>query len=202
MMDAWSLKFRGISLRGGRHTYKPSEDSLLLASNLPALVKGADLVLDIGTGSGVLAILASRNGGYVIAVDISIEALYDAYRNVCENGVEQNIDLILGDALEPIRSDIEGAIVISNPPYLPGFQDLEEDHIYLGGAQGVEVASKIAEWISDSHGKKGYIILSSYSNLQLFKEILENLGLKYEVIDEIVLDGETLYLYKIEKKRV
>lgn len=199
-MGTWSLKFRGISLRGGRHTYKPSEDSLLLASILPSLVREADLVLDVGTGSGVLAILVAKKGGYVIAIDISIEALYDAYRNICDNGVDQNIDLILGDALEAIRPNIEAATVVSNPPYLPGLHEMEEDHIFIGGPLGIELASRIALWISNSKGNKGYIILSSYSSLRIFEEIVKNLGLRYEVIDKVFLDGECLYLYKIEKE--
>ena len=199
MKDMWSLRFRGITLIGGRRTYKPSEDSLLLASNLPSLVGNADIVLDVGTGSGVLAILASKNHVYTVAIDISIDALYDAYRNIYSNEVDQNIDIVLGDALESIRHDIDGAVVISNPPYLPGIHDLDDDYIFLGGSQGIEVASKIARWISECLGGTGYIILSSYSNLKLFREILENLGLRHEIIDRIVLNGETLFLYKIEK---
>ncbi len=191
----------GISIEGGRHTYKPSEDSLLLASNLSRLVKDAELVLDVGTGSGILAIITSRKGCYTIGIDVSIEALYDAYKNVGVNKVGDNVDLILSDALEAIRPNIEDAVVISNPPYLPGIHDLEEDHIFLGGVDGVEIASKIANWISTSPGKKGYIILSSYSNLQRFEDILVNLGLDYEVIDRICLGGETIFLYKIERKR-
>jgi len=199
LMSRWEINILNVIVSGGRDTYKPSEDTLLLASNISSLVVNADVVFDVGTGSGVLAILASKSDVYTVAIDISIDTLYDAYKNICRNNVDKNMDIILGDALESIRHEIDGVVVISNPPYLPGIHNLKDDHLYISGSQGIEVASKIAWWISKCPGGTGYIILSSYSNLELFRKILENLGLRYEIVDKMVLNGETLFLYKIEK---
>ena len=82
----------------------------------PAAVES---VLDLCTGSGCLAILASRHfpNAAIDAVDISKDALAVAARNVADYGLEDRITLHRGDLFEPLggrRYDL----IISNPPYV------------------------------------------------------------------------------------
>lgn len=187
----------GVEVSGGIHTYKPSEDTILLASNIPDIFGDHDIVLDVGTGSGILAILTARHGSYVVGIDISYESLLDAYKNIIVNNVDQYIDLIQGDTLECIRNNLERPVIISNPPYLPGLHEFVDDHIYIGGPHGIDVALKILSWLAKSRCGEAYILLSSYSREDLFRYVLTEYGCKYVVLDEIVLDGEKIMLYKI-----
>jgi len=57
-------------------------------------VKSDDYVIDIGTGSGILAILAAREGARVTAIDVNQEALTYARKAARNNGVEENIEFV------------------------------------------------------------------------------------------------------------
>ncbi len=62
-------------------------------------VKPGDSVIDLGTGSGILAITAARLGaGRVIGVELDAEALPVAEQNALRNGVERNVRFLEGDA--------------------------------------------------------------------------------------------------------
>ncbi|HEY0908661.1 MAG TPA: 50S ribosomal protein L3 N(5)-glutamine methyltransferase, partial [Bradyrhizobium sp.] len=78
-----------------------------------------EAVLDLCTGSGCLAILASRNfpNAQIDAVDISKDALAVAARNVAGYDLQQRLTLHQGDLFKPLgarRYDL----IISNPPYV------------------------------------------------------------------------------------
>jgi ribosomal protein L3 glutamine methyltransferase len=109
-------------------------------------------VLDLCTGSGCLAILASRNfpNAQVDAVDISRDALDVAARNVADFGLEDRVMLHCGDLFGPIggrRYDL----IISNPPYvdaegmagLPRECRAEPKLAFDGGADGLAVIRRI-----------------------------------------------------------
>ena len=111
-------------------------------------------VLDLCTGSGCLAILASRsfpNAG-VDAVDISKDALDVAARNIADYGLEDQVTLHRGDLFKPLggkRYDL----IISNPPYVDaqGMADLprecraEPKLAFDGGADGLDIVRRILQ---------------------------------------------------------
>ena len=72
--------------------------------------------LDIGTGNGIQAILASRHCERVVATDISPRALAFAKFNLAWNGVE-NVELRLGDRYEPVSGE-EFDLIVCNPPFV------------------------------------------------------------------------------------
>lgn len=83
-------------------------------------------VLDIGTGSGCIAISLAKNlpNAKVFALDVSEKALEVAKRNAAANAVE--ITFIKGDIIKDIDSEIEFDIIVSNPPYV---RELEKKEI-------------------------------------------------------------------------
>lgn len=99
--------------------YRPQADTALLAAALSReVVPGSD-VLDIGTGSGALALYASRLGGRVEAVDVSWRALAATRVNALRTG--HRIRVRRCD-IRRLASGTAGRaydVVVSNPPYVP-----------------------------------------------------------------------------------
>ena len=111
-------------------------------------------VLDLCTGSGCLAILASRNfpNAAIDAVDIAKDALEVAARNVRDYALEDRLTLYRGDLFKPLggkRYDL----IISNPPYvdaegmasLPRECRAEPKLAFDGGADGLDIVRRILD---------------------------------------------------------
>jgi ribosomal protein L3 glutamine methyltransferase len=115
----------------------------------PAAVEN---VLDLCTGSGCLAILASRHfpNARVDAVDISKDALEVAARNVADYGLEERVRLHRGDLFGPLGA-ARYDLIISNPPYVDaqGMAELprecraEPKLAFDGGPDGLAIISRI-----------------------------------------------------------
>jgi ribosomal protein L3 glutamine methyltransferase len=109
-------------------------------------------VLDLCTGSGCLAVLASRHfpNAAIDAVDISKDALDVAARNVADYGLGDRVNLHRGDLFKPLggkRYDL----IISNPPYVDaqGMAELprecraEPKLAFDGGTDGLDIVRRI-----------------------------------------------------------
>lgn len=105
--------------------YAAQRDTDLLAGVLAAALDstGPDggprhrRILDLGTGSGALAVrAAARPGTEVTAVDVSTGALDAAREAARERGVALRV--LLGDLVTPVEGE-EFDLIVSNPPYVP-----------------------------------------------------------------------------------
>jgi release factor glutamine methyltransferase len=112
--------------------------------------------VDVGTGSGCLAIAAAHRqpGARFVAIDISEDALAVARRNAAQIGVLDRIDFRLGDRLEPIAGEGPFDAIISNPPYIPseaiehleaGVRDHEPRTALDGGPGGLEMVARLID---------------------------------------------------------
>jgi ribosomal protein L3 glutamine methyltransferase len=121
-------------------------------------------VLDLCTGSGCLAILASRHfpNARIDAVDLSKDALKVAAKNVADYGLTDRIALHNGDLFAPL-GDARYDLIISNPPYVDaqGMADLprecrfEPKMAFDGGDDGLDIVHRIlheAAWHLTPHG--------------------------------------------------
>jgi len=76
-------------------------------------VRGGEAVLDVGTGSGILAIAAARLGASrVLAMDLDGVAVRTARENVSQNGLEDRIDVREGNLLNDV--DMQADIIVAN----------------------------------------------------------------------------------------
>lgn len=105
-------------------------------------------VLDIGTGSGIIAITLRKEGwrGQITAIDLSPEALDIARENAEQHGLVDEIRFVEGDGAKLITEMKEPFLVVSNPPYIPEDTMLETDvvdhepHLALfAGKSGTDV---------------------------------------------------------------
>jgi ribosomal protein L3 glutamine methyltransferase len=132
-------------------THFGSEDDATSLIGDPASVES---VLDLCTGSGCLAVLASRHfpNARIDAVDISKDALDVAARNVGEHNLDDRIALHRGDLFAPL-GDARYDLIIANPPYvdaegmaaLPRECRAEPKLAFDGGADGLDLVRRILD---------------------------------------------------------
>ena len=119
--------------------YIPSDDTFLLAENLD--IKEGQSVLEIGTGSGLVSMYASRLTDDITATDINYNALELAEENFEKNNIN-TIKLEFGDLFEPVKNR-KFDVILFNTPYLPTEDDdVIDDNInyaFDGGLNGRKV---------------------------------------------------------------
>ena len=97
----------------------PRPETEELVSRVVADARSGMRILDVGTGSGAIAVSVAHSvaGAEVVAVDISDDALEIAKSNAAKNGV--SIEFVKADALGDMSTLGKFDIIVSNPPYIP-----------------------------------------------------------------------------------
>ena len=170
----WNFR---VKIEGSPVVFGPSRVSTLLAETLRPMDR--EKVLDIGTGSGFLAIVASRLGATsVVATDISTDILQCATRNAKLNEVS-NISFRLGSFYAPIKG-MKFNTIICNPPQIPYPEPLNK--AVWGGRDGKLVINKIIDGASKFLENSGRLLLPvlSVNNLDSVKSRLEEKGFQVE----------------------
>lgn len=129
------------------NVYEPAEDSFLLAENL--LVKAGERVLDMGTGCGILAILASRKARQVVAVDVNPYAVRCAKYNSEVNHVQNKITIVQGDLFTWLSEKAKFDLILFNAPYLPDTDDTQDSWVNRAWSGGVTGRQTIDRFISE-----------------------------------------------------
>jgi len=125
------------------NVYEPAEDSFLFAENLN--VHKAETVLDLGTGCGILGILAAERASAVVSVDINPFAISCAKENAKLNDLQSKIYYVQGDLFTPLNVSFKFDLVIFNAPYLPTNEEELESWIgraWAGGSMGRQVIDR------------------------------------------------------------
>lgn len=149
-------EFFGLDFHVSRDVLVPRPETETLVLELLAIGKPLAMprVLDLGTGSGCIAISAAVHlpAASVTAVDISGPALGVAKGNAARHQVAGRIDFREGDLFSPLDAGATFDIIASNPPYvaegemesLPADVRLHEPHSALqAGPQGLDVLERI-----------------------------------------------------------
>ena len=183
-----------ISLKIFEGIYCPAEDSLLLAEYLEKQDLQGKNVLEVGTGSGFVSIVAAKKGAEVDACDINPDAIECAEINAKSNNAK--INFFTSDLFSNVKGSYD--IIIFNPPYLPEDEDdsiAGKDIIYSGGKEGKET---IERFLKGAHGylkKGGYILLITSSLTGKLKHSFSS-----EVVARKKVWMEELILHKLKIK--
>lgn len=119
-------------------------------------------ILDIGTGSGCLAVtlLAEMPGCWAVATDISLAALRVAESNARRHDVDRQLDLVATDLASTLSLDAF-QLVVSNPPYIgleeasslsSEITDFEPQTALFAGPTGDSLLARLLETLSDLRG--------------------------------------------------
>jgi release factor glutamine methyltransferase len=151
-----------------REVYEPAEDTFLMAQNLS--VRQGEKVLDMGTGCGILAVLAAEKTSEVVAVDVNPLAVACAKKNAKLNGVAAKVETFLGNLFDAIEANEKFDLILFNAPYLPVERGEGKSWIekaWAGGKTGRTVIDQFISKASNYLTENGRILLvqSSLSNV-------------------------------------
>jgi len=169
------------------NVYEPAEDSFLFADNLTT--KHGDHVLDMGTGCGILGIIAAKEATRVAAVDINPYAVRCAKENARLNHLANKMLFMQGNLFTPLRTEERFDLILFNAPYLP--VDREQDDSWLecawaGGATGRSIIDLFIHESRKHLQKDGRIFLMQSTLCGIDETMLrfkEN-GLETEIVAE------------------
>ena len=134
----------------------PRPESELLIETALAEARGAARVIDLGTGSGILAVtwLLERRDSSAVAVDASTEALALARANSLRHGVGGRLSLVASDWASALSPEEPFDLALSNPPYLavgeaaalsPTVRDHDPGAALFGGRDGLEAVRRLLD---------------------------------------------------------
>jgi release factor glutamine methyltransferase len=134
---------------------RPDTETLVLEALARLKPLANPTVLDLGTGSGCIAVSIAHQkpDARVVAVDISPDALDVARRNAARHRVADRITFLQGDLFAPLPPGSRFDLVVSNPPYIaahefadlaPEVRDHEPRTALDGGSDGLTFYRRIA----------------------------------------------------------
>ncbi len=129
--------FRQLMLRVDSRVLIPRPETEILVGAVLAWAKGRPglEVLDMGTGSGAIALSLAHEGDFqrIVATDVSADALAAAGENASRLGLQTRIEFRIGDAWSAVGTEERFDVVASNPPY-------------VADAERAELAPEVREW--------------------------------------------------------
>ncbi|MFX1314391.1 MAG: HemK2/MTQ2 family protein methyltransferase [Promethearchaeota archaeon] len=213
------------------NVYYPSDDTFLLIDYFKQNVNenyfdGIKVnqiknILDLGTGTGIIAIFfqlikqkISNFNPKIYASDILEEALICAKINEKLNSIENEIIFLKSDLFESFPMSLKNTfdVVIFNPPYLPSLDlDVEKerkksiDYSWNGGKKGYEILLKFIDQVKNylylQNSSYIYFISSSRVNLHDLIDIIKQKGFENEILNKKHIFFEDIILNRLNLKK-
>lgn len=151
-------------------------------------------VLDLGTGSGLSALVAAQRSRCVTASDVNPEAVRCAQINALLNHVNERIEVLCGDLFAPIgnrRFDV----IVFNPPFFRGAPQTWLDHAW----RSTDVIKRFAAELREHLKPRGFalVIYSSDGDTPALLRVFEVRGLSVEVAARRDVISEVLTIYRV-----
>ena len=160
-----------------------ADGSQLLADALAQEVRLEDLVLDMGTGSGAMAIIAAQRAHKVVAVDISPIAVGCARNNAAINKVADRVEVRQGNLFGAVKAEEKFSLIVFNPPFMDGSpSDWLETAMYDRGYRTLKQFFREFPKFLKPEGRL-LIVFSEAGDIQLLESLIQESGMKSEVIE-------------------
>lgn len=212
------------------NVYPPSDDSYLLIDYFKRVINYTHFddiniseikyILDLGTGSGIIAIffqlLKNLNIYFnpkIYASDILEDAIKCAKTNEKANQINEEIIFLQSDLFSSFPGNLKHSfnVIVFNPPYLPSSQIINKDnnktnidYSWNGGIKGDET---LIDFLKNAHlflnlekNHKIYCITSSRTNLLELNNTIANLGYENEIVEKRHIFFEDILLNKLTYK--
>ena len=156
-------------------------------------------VLDMGTGSGIHAIAASKLGARVIAVDINPKAIETAKYNAELNEMGDSIRFVESDLFENLDDELFD-LILFNPPFYQGFPNDIADKAWID--EGSKTIKRFIEGIPKhlTHKAAVLVIISNRSDISSFMNHCESAGLVVQNIMSKRVFDEVYHVFKMGTK--
>lgn len=166
---------------------RPETELLVLEAIRIAKPMSMPRIVDVGTGSGAIALTLAKHLPHakVTAIDISPEALAVAQKNAEQLGLSSKVKFLQGDLLKPVAGE-SFDLVVSNPPYITSevVKNLPinvrnfEPHLALdGGATGLEVIERLLTEAKPVLPKGGHLLCEiGFDQGKTVLEVVEKVG--------------------------
>ena len=192
-----TIFYADLSFEVYEEVYEPAEDTFLIADRLDRTIVEGDTVLDIGTGCGILAVIASKKASKVVATDVNPHAVECAKRNAKANGAASKVEVRLGDLFGPILETEKVDVILFNAPYLPSRPKEEKAWIsraWAGGRAGRQIIDDFITNVPKYLKEKGRILLvqSTLGNIQKTLMRFSDADLDAKVVAEKKMAFETI----------
>jgi len=193
------MNFLEIEVHYCRNVYPPGDDSFMLAEVVHEEIGEKERVLDLGTGTGIIALTAAKKGASVTALDINEDALSCARQNARVNSL--HLKLLHSDLFQKVGENFD--VIVFNPPYLPREEE-PRDWLTVswdGGRDGREVVDRFLEESADylTSGGRLYFVQSSLNSMEKSINTLKRRGYHPRVVVQKNFFFEKLYVIEARK---
>jgi HemK-related putative methylase len=156
---------------------------------------GAKLsVLDMGTGSGLCAIVAAKHGHHVVAVDSNPEAVRCTQINALLNQVE--VQVCISDLFSAV-SEQRFDLILFNPPFYRG----EPRDLWEHSWRSTDVIERFAQDLSTHLMDNGSALIILSDKAEDFKNTFEQANLEVTIAAQNKLLNETLTVFRLQPAR-
>lgn len=188
---ATDVDYLGEQLHVPNDVFPPQEMAQIFGCAIQDEVQPGERVLDMGTGSGVNAILAARQGAQVLAIDVNPSAVAAAEANAESSGLTDRIECRVGDLFDGIDEKFDR--IIFDPPFR-WFEPTDMlDRAFTDA--GYTTLRTFFDQVCDYLKPGGQVMMffATTADVDYFGELADIAGLELAVINtaDLVQDDET-----------
>lgn len=177
-----STEFWGLRLRIDRGVFIPRPDTETLVEHAVQAISPRSRVLDLGTGSGAVALaIRKETAASVVAADLSVAALRCCHWNACDLNLQ--IDIVKSNWFASLSGQFD--VVVCNPPYIArsdphlsrGDLRLEPKSALQSGHDGLDAIRHISQTSTEFLHSSGCLLFEhGDSQSAQVRQILESCG--------------------------
>jgi release factor glutamine methyltransferase len=175
-----TVPFLGLTLTVPAQVMTPCPVSPMLGGAVFAEVEQGDRVLDMGTGSGSLALTAASKGAQVLAVDVNPHAVEAVRANAARNGLADRVEARLSDVFSAVDGVFD--LIVFNPP----FQWFAANDV-ADSATTDEGYAALTRFFAEARqhlAENGRMVMffSTMGDVAYFQKLVDQAGFQHEVV--------------------